>query len=305
MRPTPPGTPTPPTARALTLLEVIISITLIALLLGSLLTFFWQTLAARDQARRAADRTQLVQQVLARIAGELRACIGVDKIAFPIQQFTGGRRTITFVTTPLPPSDAYVVYNATETEPILEHDLREITYQLWVDSEQTTEDGDPLVGGILRTERQAINPFIPEEQVPEDEDLLYVRRDLWSHELGYLEFRYFDGVEWSTTWEVTGGNPLPQLVQITIGFDSITKEEWEDQDLHTYPIDRFPLGPDVPYPDRYATIVRLPAADQTFASRLHRLSDEVKEVYQFNAGAGEEGTPGEDANAPSGSGGRP
>lgn len=295
----------PAQARALTLLEVIISIALIGMLLGSLLTFFWQTLAARDQARRAADRTQLVQQVLGRIAGELRGCIGVDKIAFPIQQFSGSRRAITFVTAPLPPSDSYTVLNATDTAPILEHDLREITYQLWIDPDQTTEEGDPLVGGILRTERQAINPFIPEEQVPEDEDLLYVRRDLWSHELGYLEFRYFDGVEWSTTWEVTGGNPLPQLVQVTVGFDSLTKDELDDQDLHSYPLDRFPLGSDVPYPDRYATIVRLPAADQTFSSRLHRLSSEVKEVYQFDAGTGEEGTPGEDANVPSGSGGRP
>jgi type II secretory pathway pseudopilin PulG len=279
----------PRAVRGLTLLEVIISVALIALLLGSLMTFFWQTLATRDQVRRAADRTQLVQQVLTRIGNELRAGVGVDRIGFPIQQFTGARRKITFVTTPLPSPDAYTFYTQAESQPFTPHDLREITYELWIDPEETTSDGEPLVGGILRTERQAINPFIPEEEVPEDQDLLYVRRDLWSHELGYLEFRYFDGVDWSTTWQVTEGNPLPQLVQVTIGFDSITNEELEDQDLHAYPLDRFPLGPDVPNPDRYATIVRLPAADQTFSSRLHRLSDQVKEIYQFNAPTGEEG----------------
>jgi hypothetical protein len=264
---------------------VLISITLIALLLGALLTFFWQTLAARDVARRAADRTQLVQQVLNRLAGELRGCVGVDKVNFPIRQFSGQRRSLTFVTAPLPAPDAYVFYTQAEGRPHLPHDLREITYELWIDPDETTEEGDPLVGGILRTEREALNPYIPEEEVPENQDLLYVRRDLWSHELGYLEFRYFDGVEWHATWEVTEGNPLPQLVQVTVGFDSLTNAELEDQDLQSYPLDRYPLGPDVPYPNRYATVVRLPAADQTFSSRLHRLSDEVKEIYQFNVPA--------------------
>jgi type II secretory pathway pseudopilin PulG len=288
--------------RGLTLLEVVISIALIAMLLGALLTFFWQTLATRDQARRVADRTQLVQQVLERISAELRGCIGVDKINFPLQQFVGERRKITFVTTPLPPRKAYDLISEPQLQPNLQDDLREITYELWIDPDETTEDGEPLVGGILRTERQAINPYIPESEVPEDQDLIYLRRDLWSHELGYLEFRYFDGVEWSTTWSVTSGNPLPQLVQITVGFDSLTREELEDQDLHTYPLDRYPLGPDVPNYDHYATIVRLPAADQTFASRLHRVSDEVTEVYQFNEPA-EENTEG--AAGPSGAGGKP
>jgi type II secretory pathway pseudopilin PulG len=287
--------------RSLTLLEVIISIALIALLLGSLLTFFWQTLATRDQARRAADRTQLVQQVLERISAELRGCVGVDKINFPLQQFVGERRKITFVTTPLPPADSYNLISEPQLQPDLRDDLREITYELWIDPEETTADGDPLVGGILRTERQAIHPYIPEAEVPQDQDLIYLRHDLWSHELGYLEFRYFDGVEWSTTWNVTEGNPVPQLVQITVGFASLTREELEDQDLHTYPIDQYPLGPDVPNYDRYATIVRLPAADQTFASRFHRLEDEAQESYQFNAG--EELPEGE--GGPSGPGGLP
>ncbi len=295
-------TPTPPLARSLTLLEVIISIALIGLLLGALLTFFYQTLTTREKARQAADRTQLVQQVLARISAELRGCIGVDKINFPLQQFVGERRKITFVTTPLPPADSYNLITTALAQPNLQDDLREITYELWIDPEETTEDGEPLVGGILRTERQAINPYIPESEVPEDQDLIYLRHDLWSHELGYLEFRYFDGVEWTTNWTVTSGNPLPQLVQITVGFDSLIREELEDQDLHSYPLDRYPLGPDVPNDNHYATIVRLPAADQTFASRLHRLADETKEVYQFNA-PGEETPEGE--AGPNNPGGRP
>ena len=216
-------------ARGLTLFEVVISIALIALLLGALLTFFWQTLEIRDAAARAADRTQLIEQVLTRMADELRGTLAADQIGFPVQRFIGERRKITFVTTPLPPRSSYAFYRESEIRPVPEQDLREITDALWIDPDKTTDEGEPLVGGILRTERRAIVPSVSEAEITEDQDLLYRRHDLWAPELGYLEFRYFDGVEWSTSWDVTEGNPLPQLIQITVGFDSITREALEDQ----------------------------------------------------------------------------
>ena len=278
--------------RAMTLLEVVISIALIAMLLSSLLTFCWQTLEIRDQAIAVSDRTQIVQQVLHHIGEELRGCVGLEAVAFPITVFEGERRRVTFVTAPLPSSDSYTVYTESDRAPAAKQDLREITYELWVDPEETTDDGEPLVAGIVRTERRAIDPYLTEEEVPEGEELLHIHRDLWSPELGYLEFRYFDGVEWSTTWNVTQGNPLPHLIQITVGFDSILTDELEDSDLEEYPIDNdhYPLGPDIPNPDRYSLIVKLRAADQTFASRLYRLGDEMQETYGFNLPMeGEEG----------------
>ncbi len=267
----------------LTLFEVIIAIALMGMLVGALMTFFWQTLAVRDAAALAADRTHIVHQVLQRMADEMQACAGVEKINFPVRHFVGERRRITFVTSPLPPPHSYAFFRESEDRPLPGHDLREITYELWIDPHDTTEDNEPLVGGILRTERRALEPYETEEDVPEDEDLLYVRRDLWSHELGYLEFRYFDGVEWSTQWQVTEGNPLPHLVQITVGFDSLTRDELDDQDLEQYPLDRdhYPLGPDVPEPNRYRKIVRLRAADQMFATRLSHLSGAAEEIYRF------------------------
>lgn len=278
-----------PRRRGLTLFEVVIAIALIGLLLGTLLTFFWQTLAVREQAGRIADRTQIVQQMLERLGAELRNAVGLEGIEFPVTQFTGDRRRITFLTAPLPPAHSYGFYNESEAAalPAPRHDLREITYELWIDPEKTTPEGDPIVGGILRTERRAINPFVREEQAAEDQDLLYLRHDLWSHELGYLEFRYFDGVEWLTKWEVTEGNPLPHLVRVTVGFDSLTKAELEDQDLETYPLDRYPLGPDVPNINRFSVIVALPAADQMFTARAHRLGSQVQEIYKFGGPAQE------------------
>lgn len=277
-------------ARGLTLLEVVISIALIALLLGSLLTFFWETLLVRDHVALALDRTQIVRQVLERMSAELRATLPYETVHFPVARFNGDRRRVTFLTTPLPHANTNTyAYSGTGQEvPWPQHDLYEVTYELWVDPEDTTDEGEPLVGGILRTQRQAIQPMIPEDEVPEGEDVPYVRRDLWCHELGYLEFRYFDGVEWTTRWEVAEGNPLPQMMQITVGFDSLTRSELDDQDLSTYPIERYPLGPDVPNPDRYSMIVRFPAADPMFTSRVQRLANDIDEVYQFMTGTGGE-----------------
>lgn len=274
-------------ARGLTLFEVVISIALIAMVLSALLTFFWQTLTIRDQTAIAADRTQIVHQVLARMSAELEDAVGVETVGFPVQIFTGDRRKITFVTAPLPSSSAYAFFRESETTALPEQDLREVTYELWIDPDKTTEDGQPLVGGILRTERRAVTPSVTEEEATDEkQDLQYLRHDLWSYELGYLEFRYYDGVEWATTWQVTSGVPLPHLVQITVGFDSLTKDELEDQDLQTYPVDQFPTGPDVPSPNRFSTIVRIAAADQMFTTHVQRLSDQVEQVYEFvNPGA--------------------
>jgi prepilin-type N-terminal cleavage/methylation domain-containing protein len=267
--------------RGLTLLEVVISVAIIALLLGSLLTFFFQTLTIREEAARLADRTNLVQQILQRMADEMQATIGVESVNFPVTQFRGDRRSVTFLMAPLPPQESYALFRQAEEAPPPRHDLREITYSLWIDPEETTEDGEPLVGGILRTERRVFDPFETEDDVAEEKDLQYLRRDLWSPELGYLEFRYFDGVEWSTRWEVTEGNPLPHLVQITVGLDSIRNDDLEDQDLEQFPLDQYPLGPDEPEPGRYRLIVRLQAADDRFTARARKLGDQVEEVYGF------------------------
>lgn len=268
-------------ARGLTLFEVVISVALIAMLFGALLTFFWQTLELREATVLAADRTAIVQQTLRTMTMELQNAVAAESFGFPIQKFHGDRRSITFVTTPLPPKHSYTFYRESEWDfkPTVQHDLIEVTYMLWIDPNDTTEEGDPVVGGILRTERRALKPYETEEDVPEGEDLLYLRHELRAPELGYLEFRYFDGVDWTTTWEVAEGNPLPHLVQITVGFDSLKQEELEDQDLEQYPLDQYPLGPDVEEINRFRVMVRIPGADQMFTSRAQRLGSEIEQQF--------------------------
>lgn len=257
-------------ARGLTLLEIIVALTLIVLLLSALLTFFWQTVRIRKEAAQRIDRTQLARQVLDRMAAELRTCIGVERWGFPGEQrLTGDRRSLTFIATALPSSYQYGFQEAFETPPPAQHDLRLIAYELWVDPNNKTEEGEPVVGGIIRTEKKTLNQFLVDEEDPLD-----VRTDLWSHELGYLEFRYFDGVEWDTKWDITAGNALPQMVQIIIGFDSVTEYELGDNDLRDYPMGENPT----PHPDRYSTVVRLSGADRFFVGpRVQRVGNQMKD----------------------------
>lgn len=281
---------------AFSLLEVVIATALIAMLVMAMLTFFWQTGRIREAAGKAAARTQLVHQVLERISSELRGALSGEELQWDnLQRFVGDRRSITFLTNPLPAESSYAIYTQADAPPPALHDRREVTYKLWIDPEDKTEDGEPLVGGILRSERPALAPSVDPNELTADEAAEYVRHDLWSYEFGYLEFRYYDGVEWSTTWRVSEGNPLPHVVQITIGFDSITQDEIDDKDLTDYPIDEYPLGPDKPSPNRYTSVVRIAGADELFSARLYKLGDEVEEVYGAIDGA---------AAAPSGEGDR-
>jgi hypothetical protein len=307
------------------------------MLLGSMVTFFWQVVEVRDRTTEAADRLQVARQVLNRIESELRGCIGAESLGFPIEQplvedqflegeediirpddevaiedelqaglsgdladllggvgtadpnavptgplplLIGNRRNITFLTARLPAEHQYEFISADEEPPPAQHDLTQVSYWLWVDPQNTDENGEPIIGGIMRTEKKTLNQFLVELDDPLD-----VRNDLWSPELGYLEFRYFDGVEWDTTWDVTKGNSLPQLIQVTVGFEPCTSDELENRDLDDYPLIDYPYGDDKEHADRYSIIVRIPAADKFFSSRVNRqLGKGLAEQLGFEEG---------------------
>lgn len=261
------------TRRGLTLLEVLVAVTLVAVIAGMMADFFFRTLRVRDTVSRELERTQIARQVLQRIGEELRGCLGKEDFAFPVEQrLLGTRRSIKFLTTQTARDSQFKFVGEFEDKPPARHDVYLVSYELWVDEGETTEEGDPMVGGLLRTEQRTLNQVIIEEDDP-----LQVATYLWSHELGYIEFRYFDGVAWSTSWEVAQGAALPQMIQVTVGYDSIKLDEWEDLDLDQYPLDEYPLGPEEPNPDRYSALIRLPGADRFFSSAIQRFGQETSD----------------------------
>lgn len=257
--------------RALTLLEVLIAGTLIVMLMAALLIFFQRSIEIRQQAAARMTQTQIARQVLEKVADELRGCLGVDQIGFPLElRIKGDRRSLTFLTTGLPSRQQYTILGEQDEPPPARHDLRLVTYKLSVDEEETDEDGNPIINGILRSEKTTLNQLITDE-----EDPLVVRNDLWSPELKYLEFRYYDGVEWTTTWDINRGNSLPQLIQITVGYDKATLDDLEDRDLDEFPINDYPMGDGLEHPDRYSLLVRVQSADRFFSSRVQRVGEQL------------------------------
>lgn len=257
----------------MTLLELIVSIALIAMLMAALFSFYWQTMQIRDKASARAEQTQIARQVLDRIAGELRGTLGTEALGFPVAaRLQGDRRSIHFLTSSLPAQEQYHIYRESETPPAAQHDLRDVSYSLWIDADKRTETDDPTVGGIIRTEKKTLNQFLVDEDKPEE-----LRSDLWSYELGYLEFRYYDGVQWDTKWDLNEGNSLPQLVMVTVGFKSLTQAELDDADLEEFPIEEYPYGDNRWRSERFSVIVRLPGADRMFGSRFQRVGKQMSE----------------------------
>lgn len=267
--------------RGLTLMETIVSIALIVTLLSAALTFYLEVVQVRDTTAVLSERTLLAKQVLSRMETELRGCVGMSH-GFPVEQrLAGDRRSITFMTTALPSDLQYQSFRESEKDalPPGQHDLRVLGYRLWVDPENQDENGQPIVGGIVRTEKRTLNQFIVEEDDP-----LQLREDLWAHEFGYLEFRYYDGFEWDTVWDVTQGNSLPHAVMVTLGFKPLSTDELENRDLDQFPIADYPFGDEQEHPDRYSLVIRLPAADQGFGAHVRRAANSARDAMGVEGG---------------------
>jgi hypothetical protein len=115
--------------------------------------------------------------------------------------------------------------------------------------------------------------------------------ELYAPEIRYLRFCYFDGSGWWDTWDVTGENPLPQLVMVTIGFtprppfgedlgleDRVNDEFCEC--LLDEALDCIPLAD-----DQFSMVVRVSQADPLFRSRVSR---ETQALMEELAGEGDE-----------------
>ncbi|MBI4719230.1 MAG: hypothetical protein HY763_15640 [Planctomycetes bacterium] len=107
--------------------------------------------------------------------------------------------------------------------------------------------------------------------------------ELYAPEIHFLRLCYFDGHKWWDDWDVKGENPLPQLVQVTVGFDDHPPVfgEYVDEEVEEFcecmnrePSDCEPLPR-----ARHSVIVRLSQADPLFRSRITReTQDYVKQL---------------------------
>ena len=119
--------------------------------------------------------------------------------------------------------------------------------------------------------------------------------ELYAPEIRYLRFCYYDGRSWWDDWDIKSDNPLPQLVEVTIGYDiwppvganvgvddrGVINDEFctcRNQE----PVDCVPLAA-----DQLSTVIRLPQSDPLFRSRVNRETQAMLE--ESRPGGDEEG----------------
>ncbi len=80
--------------------------------------------------------------------------------------------------------------------------------------------------GLARLEGDRLAMELADEQA--DLDSLAANTTILAEEVDFLQFRYFDGLDWLETWDSTAAGQLPQAVEIVIGLRSA-----EDADVET------------------------------------------------------------------------
>ena len=322
--------------RAVTLLEVMLSMGILTFVTGMTYWFYSSSLQSSREGTATAYRLRLARVVLDRIATEVRQATVIT--ADNRVGVRGDAERIWLSSYRVPGRELVKKRGLHAASLPGEYDLTKVEYKIARHPEILHEDGYEMPLGLARVEIGIPRPDsaetgaaeeeeralhgdfgneaarggageasggaqdgLADEQTPDDQGDLGPQiqwEELYAPELRYLRFCYYDGHRWWDRWDVTGENPLPQLVEVTIGFeiqppfgdefktDERGKINYEfctcrDKD----PVDCEPLAP-----DQMSTVVRLAQADPLFRSRVQRESQAIVEELNAPDEEGDEGT---------------
>ncbi len=298
--------------RGLSLLEVVLSLSILVLLSAMTYWFYSSAIRTRERDVQLADKIRLARVLLDRMAHEIRQAtihtadggVGID----------GDKESIRISSLRVPGREiADTRFERTE-EPSAEYDLVTVEYHIArhpdvLDPEQGYEY--PL--GLARVEQRIPRPEQPgvppaDELIQQDEtgkitlnqaamdsmlggsttdkkenlETEVNWQELYSQEIRYLRFCYYDGKSWWDDWHINGENPLPQLILATIGFEAHPPcgEEFGQDEyniefctcLNRDPPDCRPL-----HSDQISMTIRVTHADPLFRSRVSREGQNMAE----------------------------
>jgi hypothetical protein len=207
--------------KAFTLLEVILSLSLIVAIMGGVFGYYRSMLAIREEGSQIAKEAMRARATLSKIAEEIRHTANImpgDGIGF-----RGKKESITIVHTTLPERYAFEEFEVHEEPPPAQKDIRRITYELLWDDELEDDEGIPICHGLWRSEQKSFDPnprMMVEEDTGEEsleddgsdleeedgeESVERIEGELIAPEIKYLRFEYFDGAEWLDRWYVSVG----------------------------------------------------------------------------------------------------
>ena len=295
--------------RAVTLLEVLLAMGLLVFLSSMTYWFYASALNTRQKDTEAAQDLQLMRITLARMAAEIRQASQItagDRVGIR------GEAERVWLSTTRTPSKAIAQEAWSSDDPgPREYDLVKIEYRIARHPDLLHDDGYPKALGLARVEHRVPRPDsaqsgealaeqrsqfgMPSEGIgaeaeTTEEDSLFEEESnlgagvaeeieweqLYSTDIKFLRFCYYDGHKWWDDWDITGQNPLPQLVQVTLGFNEHPPLNSEfgvaDEDAEEFCtcMNRVPSdclhSPD----DQFTMTVRIPQADPLFRSRVGR-----------------------------------
>ena len=240
--------------RAVTLLEVVLSMSLLVLLTTMTYWFYGSSLETRRRCTKWANEFRLQSVTLDRIATEIRQAsfVTTDNLV----GIRGEPERIWLHSVRVPSRELSKDYSFRDEPPPAEYDLVKVEYKIARHPEILHDDGWERALGLARVEHLIPRPdsaetgeafederesFVePVEELVQEEtfddrffDELYeeeadggislgpeIRWDeLYAQEIKHLRFCYYDGYKWWDDWDIVGENPLPQLVLVTVGFE--------------------------------------------------------------------------------------
>ncbi len=271
--------------RAFTLLEVMLALFLLVIILGMMFQFYFYALQRRERGNAAVNEAYLARLLLRQISDEIRSSAGFVPGFGP--GIVGDRYSITVQTHAVPSKDLFERRSLRDDALPGQHDIKQVRYFIAWDEEITDENGVPLALGLVRQELKTLrqtsirsgssrisdgidSEFEDDAEVEDAEQSF--RLQLYAPEIKLLEFRYFDGGQWHEDWtamQMGDNSALPQMVRVTVGYETIEQEEFEELALEEVDIDL--EGEQEPLPPRsYTAFVRCFEADSFFQSRVTR-----------------------------------
>ena len=256
-----------------TLLEMVVSISLMVVTLTSVLFFYSNMLRARRQGTEMAQSSRLDRVLLRQMAREIRQARRIQEFQRLDENehgFGGKLLGIELWTYGVPGREHMEERDIRDKYVRAEYDLRRVQYYVIRADEIRDENGDPTVFGLARKESRIRNRPVRVEGEEGDEPI-----ELISSEIKYLEFRYWDGAQWTATWENADEAALPQAVRITLGRVSVPLDD-ETMTTGLDDEDRFAKIDEDPHPDRVTTVVPVLLADPVGGgSRAHSLRSQL------------------------------
>ncbi len=322
--------------RAVTLLEVVLAMSVLVVVSSMTFWFYSSSLETSREGTDAAGRLRLSRVLLDRMATEIRQAASVtidnrvgirgeaERIWLSSYRVPRDVRSIERLLRDEPVAGQYdltkVEYKIAKHEEILHEDGYELPLGLARveiliprpdakaalqvvegDEQQPLGVGEDLSGDLVDESSLDETLFPEDEELEEDAEAGGLGpqidwEELYAPEIRYLRFCYYDGHSWWDDWEITGENPLPQLVEVTIGYDirppfgeaSMVTESEEDEEIEEDPNNPRRLSPGeineefctcrnqdpvecVPLAaDQLSMVVRIPQADPLFRSRVSR-----------------------------------